>query len=163
GAGSTLAYTQNLRRALPLLLTQLGVKRVLDAPCGDYHWFRFIERPPEMHYVGADIVKPLIVQNREHYENETTTLQASRHHQGPAARGRPLALSRLPDAPVACGRVEGHRQLLAKQHPLSVNHDVPRMSAKPGYSDGALPSVESRTFPLWLECAVTFSRGLERR
>jgi Methyltransferase domain len=72
GAGSTMEATQTLRRELPLLLTQLGVKRVLDAPCGDYNWFRLIERPPDLHYVGADIVKPLIVKNREHYANATT-------------------------------------------------------------------------------------------
>src|SRR5204862_8116349 len=73
GAGSTLEYTQSLRRELPLLVHRLGVKRVLDAPCGDYNWFRLIQRNPDIHYVGADIVKPLILQNREHYENETTT------------------------------------------------------------------------------------------
>ena len=73
GAGSTLEATTTLRRELPLLLHQLGVRRVLDAPCGDYTWFRLIPRPPEIHYIGADIVKPLIVKNREHYEDATTT------------------------------------------------------------------------------------------
>jgi SAM-dependent methyltransferase len=73
GAGSTLEYTKSLRRELPLLLHRLRVKRVLDAPCGDYNWFRLIQRTPDIHYVGADIVKPLILKNREHYANETTT------------------------------------------------------------------------------------------
>lgn len=38
GAGSTLKTTENLRSHLPGLLKDLGIVRLLDAPCGDYNW-----------------------------------------------------------------------------------------------------------------------------
>lgn len=37
GAGSELKYTANLRKHLPALFEELGVKSVLDAPCGDFN------------------------------------------------------------------------------------------------------------------------------
>src|SRR4029077_7259276 len=38
GPGSSLAETAALRRELPDLLAALGVRTLLDAPCGDCHW-----------------------------------------------------------------------------------------------------------------------------
>src|SRR5438046_7814005 len=40
GPGSDLAQTQSIRDALPELLRELGVRTLLDIPCGDYHWMR---------------------------------------------------------------------------------------------------------------------------
>lgn len=38
GAGSTEDYTAGIRKRLPGLLADLGVKVILDAPCGDFNW-----------------------------------------------------------------------------------------------------------------------------
>jgi SAM-dependent methyltransferase len=61
GGGSTLHYTQALRRNLPGLIADLKVGTLLDLPCGDLHWMSELELPVA-HYIGCDIV-PLLVQN----------------------------------------------------------------------------------------------------
>ncbi len=71
GAGSTLDYTENIRSEIPHLLKRFGIKRMLDAPCGDYNWFRTVEREG-VGYIGADIVKALVESNQEKYSDETT-------------------------------------------------------------------------------------------
>jgi SAM-dependent methyltransferase len=73
GSHSTVTYTQNIRKELPLLIDRLGVKRILDAPCGDYNWFRLVPRRNDVYYVGADIVKPLIIRNQEVFGSENTS------------------------------------------------------------------------------------------
>ncbi|MGI9258176.1 MAG: hypothetical protein ACR2QQ_05025, partial [Gammaproteobacteria bacterium] len=67
GVGSTLANTRNIRRELPGLLTKLGVRSFLDAPCGDYNWFRELRGEIELNYVGGDIVKPLVEKNQTEF------------------------------------------------------------------------------------------------
>lgn len=71
GAGSGLVQTAVIRRELPRLVQALGVKTLLDAPCGDYYWMRHVELRG-VRYVGADIVDECIAANRRH-ENETTS------------------------------------------------------------------------------------------
>lgn len=58
GTGSEDATTRALREELPGLLKRLGVKTLLDAPCGDASWISTINL--EIEYIGADIVAPLI-------------------------------------------------------------------------------------------------------
>lgn len=60
GPGSSLVYTANLRKGLVKLFSDLGVKSVLDAPCGDFLWMKSVVEEYPIQYVGADIVKPLI-------------------------------------------------------------------------------------------------------
>ncbi len=72
GAGSSLKTTEELRTALPGLFEDLGVRRFLDAPCGDYNWFRLVERDDEFHYIGGDIVKALIDANASAYADDKT-------------------------------------------------------------------------------------------
>src|SRR3954471_18881233 len=62
GDGSTLEYTKNLRQELPLLFETLQINSILDAPCGDFNWFREVSRGP-ISYVGGDIVPDLIQRN----------------------------------------------------------------------------------------------------
>lgn len=71
GPGSTLEYTENLRRELPILLGKHGVTTMLDAPCGDYHWFKEIHRE-NVNYIGADIVGDLVAQNTSRYADSKT-------------------------------------------------------------------------------------------
>ncbi|PJB64155.1 MAG: glycosyl transferase [Armatimonadetes bacterium CG_4_9_14_3_um_filter_66_14] len=72
GAGSTLEYTENIRRGIPRLTERLGVKTILDAPCGDYNWFSHIPRAKGPTYVGGDIVEPLVRRNQEVFGDATT-------------------------------------------------------------------------------------------
>ena len=70
GKGSNLEKTISLREAIPSMLNQLDAKSMLDIPCGDFHWMKEIELPLD-HYMGADIVKPLIEENQKGYGSET--------------------------------------------------------------------------------------------
>ncbi len=72
GEGSTLEYTRNIRKEIPPLIERYGFKTILDAPCGDYHWFHRIQRAQDTQYIGADIVEPLIATNQENFGNENT-------------------------------------------------------------------------------------------
>lgn len=72
GEGSTLQYTENIRRMIPEVIKELGVKNVLDAPCGDFNWFRMIEWRTRITYLGGDIVAPLVERNQALYGNDTT-------------------------------------------------------------------------------------------
>src|SRR5262249_32666360 len=42
GPGSTLEYTQVLRRELPKLFEQFAIRSVFDAPCGDFKWMKHV-------------------------------------------------------------------------------------------------------------------------
>jgi hypothetical protein len=70
GAGSELAYTENLRFFLPILFEQFGIRTIVDAPCGDFHWMRLVPLLKEMSYVGLDIVPKAIAENRKRYEDD---------------------------------------------------------------------------------------------
>ena len=67
GEGSTLERTVTVRQELPQLLKELGVKSMIDAPCGDYYWMKQIDLPVET-YRGYDIVQEIIVNNKQRYE-----------------------------------------------------------------------------------------------
>jgi hypothetical protein len=73
GSGSTLQYTENIQKMIPQLVEELGVQVLLDAPCGDYNWFRKIEWNTPISYVGGDIVEPLIERNNSLYGTDNTT------------------------------------------------------------------------------------------
>lgn len=66
GEGSTLEATAALRSALPGLLARHGVRTLLDAPCGDFHWARHVEWG-DVRYAGVDIVADIVESNRERY------------------------------------------------------------------------------------------------
>jgi hypothetical protein len=59
GPGSTLRETEKLRRELPELLTKLGIRTIVDAPCGDRNWIRKLEYIFDK-YVGIDIVPKIL-------------------------------------------------------------------------------------------------------
>lgn len=72
GPGSTLEYTSHIRKEIPRLIDTYKIKRFLDAPCGDYHWFQAMERPDDLTYIGGDIVDELVRQNQSRYGNAKT-------------------------------------------------------------------------------------------
>jgi hypothetical protein len=69
GLGSELAATANLRRQLPRLFSELGVKTLLDIPCGDFRWMSEVDLG-EVLYIGGDIVGALVEANRAKYGRE---------------------------------------------------------------------------------------------
>ena len=72
GPGSEIKSTENIRKEIPRLVSELGVKVILDAPCGDYNWFRMIAFENEITYIGGDIVEPLIERNQSLFGRPNT-------------------------------------------------------------------------------------------
>ncbi|MEI7800691.1 MAG: class I SAM-dependent methyltransferase [Opitutaceae bacterium] len=70
GTGSTLKYTENLRRELPVLFHKYSVRSVFDAPCGDFNWMGQLLPSVNVQYIGGDIVKPLIESLQARYQTE---------------------------------------------------------------------------------------------
>lgn len=66
GKGSNLTSTKDLRAKLPPLLHELGVKTMLDLPCGDFFWMQHVELAG-IHYTGGDIVPGLIDGNTRNF------------------------------------------------------------------------------------------------
>lgn len=75
GDGSTVEYTENLRKELPVLFHKFKIQSILDAPCGDYNWFRHVDRGDYISYIGGDIVTELIEKNSKQYGNGMTSFQ----------------------------------------------------------------------------------------
>lgn len=69
GPGSAREQTRTLVRELPLLFQRLGVRSVLDLPCGDFNWMREVDHCLD-HYIGGDIVPALIEGNQARYGRE---------------------------------------------------------------------------------------------
>jgi len=67
GTGSGLAETARIRAELPALLRRLHARRLLDVPCGDFHWMRHVDLGG-VEYVGGDIVEAIVERNRALYE-----------------------------------------------------------------------------------------------
>ena len=68
GAGSTRFQTRIVRRELPLLFQRLGVKSLLDIPCGDFHWMREVDLAG-IRYIGADVVDAMVNENQRRFSN----------------------------------------------------------------------------------------------
>lgn len=75
GPGSTLEYTANLREKLPELCQRLGVRTLLDAPCGDFNWFGEIAWRSELNYIGGDIVTALVERNTQRHATPQRTFR----------------------------------------------------------------------------------------
>ena len=56
-----------IREEFPLLLKELGVRTILDIPCGDFFWMKDLPLDVDR-YIGADIVRNLIAANRKKFE-----------------------------------------------------------------------------------------------
>lgn len=72
GPGSTIEYTKNIVKEIPRIINDLKLRQILDAPCGDYNWFRLIERDDDISYIGGDIIDALVTRNQERYGNDNT-------------------------------------------------------------------------------------------
>jgi len=69
GDGSSLAATAGVRAGLPALFRQLGVRRLLDVPCGDFNWMAHVDLPAAgvRAYVGGDLVPEIVAANNAHH------------------------------------------------------------------------------------------------
>ncbi len=66
GLGSEDEATAHLRGELPLLLSRLKVRSLLDIPCGDFGWMSRTDLGLDS-YIGADIVAGIVARNTERY------------------------------------------------------------------------------------------------
>jgi hypothetical protein len=71
GTGSGLAQTEEIRRTLPIIIKQFDCHSILDIPCGDFAWMKFVNIG--IPYIGADIVKEIIDQNQTKYGCDSRT------------------------------------------------------------------------------------------
>ncbi len=62
GPGSTWSATKRLRHQLRRVLTELNIRTMLDAPCGDANWISEVVQHLDF-YIGVDIVPELIASN----------------------------------------------------------------------------------------------------
>jgi hypothetical protein len=60
GPGSSLSETEILSRELSTLFAELGVRTLVDAPCGDMNWMRRMPYPFDRFY-GIDIAPEIII------------------------------------------------------------------------------------------------------
>ncbi|MBK8502389.1 MAG: class I SAM-dependent methyltransferase [Saprospiraceae bacterium] len=62
GPGSTLEETSGLIEQINRLIVDFQIKSILDLPCGDFNWMRYIDLN-NIDYLGADIVSDLVELN----------------------------------------------------------------------------------------------------
>lgn len=65
GPGSELDYTLAARNLLAEIVVKYNIKTLLDAPCGDFNWIHQMSSFASLNYVGVDIVRSEIQQNRD--------------------------------------------------------------------------------------------------
>jgi len=66
GCGSNLENTAIVRKEMPEIFKKYNIQSVLDAPCGDFFWFKEISHLINS-YIGVDIVEELIISNENKY------------------------------------------------------------------------------------------------
>jgi SAM-dependent methyltransferase len=69
GVGSELDATAAIRERLPGLLKELGVRSMLDAPCGDHRWMASLHVDLDV-YVGMDIVPSIVEGLQQRYRRD---------------------------------------------------------------------------------------------
>jgi hypothetical protein len=69
GGGSGTLATETIRREFPVLFGRYGIRSLLDAACGDFHWMQHVAGTLDR-YVGVDIVPELIQRNETLYGSE---------------------------------------------------------------------------------------------
>lgn len=130
--GSTLERTEILRRELPPLLARLGVRRLVDAPCGDCNWRQHTAIDLDA-YIGVDIIPALIEENRRRFPHPNWRFELADLVEDDLPRGDAVlcrdALIHLSLAEILRAlsniRRSGAKYLLATSHEkISANTDV---------------------------------------
>lgn len=133
GRGSELACTETIRSTLPRLFEKLGVRSMIDAPCGDFNWMRYVPLDG-ITYTGIDVVPELIERNQRNYGTDLIQFVASDITEA-ALPAVDLIMCRdgLVHLPLRDGcralqnfKTSGSRYLLATTYPNTVqNRDTP--------------------------------------
>ena len=74
GPGSEIEQTKVVINELPTLLKKINISKMLDIPCGDFHWMKNVDLSG-IDYIGADVVKKIIINNRENYARDGISFQ----------------------------------------------------------------------------------------
>jgi 2-polyprenyl-3-methyl-5-hydroxy-6-metoxy-1,4-benzoquinol methylase len=75
GDGSDLAATLRVVEPLQKVLGELQCKCLVDIGCGDFNWMRHVVANATFRYVGCDIAKIVVEENRKKYQNELVGFQ----------------------------------------------------------------------------------------
>jgi len=67
--GPGMAATARVRAELPGSLRQLGVRRLLDVPCGDFHRMLRVDLAG-IDYIGGDIIAAIVAENQARYRGD---------------------------------------------------------------------------------------------
>jgi len=66
GNGSSLEQANEIITKLPAILNKFGIKTLLDIPCGDFNWMRYVINEG-INYTGVDIVEEIIDADNKKY------------------------------------------------------------------------------------------------
>jgi hypothetical protein len=66
GAGSRLDVTKTVVADLPPLLREMGIRSMLDIPCGDFLWMQHVDLG-DIDYIGGDVIGSLIASHQGRY------------------------------------------------------------------------------------------------
>ncbi len=69
GTGSDISQVQEIIIQLNSLINKFNVKTVLDLPCGDFNWMKYVNLD-DVNYLGIDIVEELITNNISMYSKK---------------------------------------------------------------------------------------------
>jgi len=72
GSGSNVLATESIRRELPRLIKNYQIHNILDIPCGDFNWMKFVLHDVndlDVKYTGVDIVSEIVDLNNNKYSN----------------------------------------------------------------------------------------------
>jgi hypothetical protein len=68
GIGSSLPYTESLRKKLIRFIKEHEIKTIFDCSCGDWTWMREVQQELPI-YIGNDIVQELIDINNNNFSS----------------------------------------------------------------------------------------------
>jgi hypothetical protein len=61
GAGAAIEQAAGILDQLGALISQLGVRTMVDVPCGDFAWMQYLRT--DVHYIGGDVIPELVEAN----------------------------------------------------------------------------------------------------
>jgi ubiquinone/menaquinone biosynthesis C-methylase UbiE len=71
GLGSTLSYSENIRKELINIIHEKQINNMLDTSCGDWNWMKLIHHQL-CDYTGIDVVNKIIEINNNKFSNNKT-------------------------------------------------------------------------------------------
>jgi Methyltransferase domain len=139
GGGSGTLATRTIRQQLPALLERFGIRSLLDAPCGDFHWMQHVATHLDR-YVGVDIVPDLVERNSRRFESATISFACADIASDPLPSADAILCrdcfihlpTRLIFEALVNFRVTGARYLLlTNDRQVDGYHDIPIGSFRP--------------------------------